>query len=53
MFLFLDFKQTVGNDDGVDDLPGSAVELESKNKVMILNSFNSIVLCVFVLGFNL
>lgn len=38
-YSFLDSKHNSSNDDSVDDLPGSAVELESKNKVIDLNCF--------------
>lgn len=37
--LLIDSKQNNSNDDSVDDLPGSAVELESKNKVRIISNY--------------
>lgn len=32
--LLTDYKHNMTNDEIIDDLPGSAVELESKNKVI-------------------
>jgi len=37
MLFTLDSKHNTSNEDSVDDLPGSAVELESKNKVIFLD----------------